>query len=86
MVLSDKEAKFIAILLDMAKDEFANHGCNDLSDELRNFFTKEEQDKLNRDMHNWNGDPEEYRRGEPLMNYDWLWMSFFAGKLRGEIR
>lgn len=83
--MTDKEKMLAGKLLEMASDEFSNHGCNDLPKELERLLTQEEWDRLNKEMHDWNGDPEEYRPGQ-VMSYDWLWMSFLGAKLRGEVK
>lgn len=81
--MTNKEKLFVAALLDLASDEFANHGCNDLSEELEALFTQEEWDAMNKEYHEWNGDPEEFIPGI-ILSYDWLWMSWMAEKLRKE--
>lgn len=82
--MTKKEKLFCAMLLDMASDEFANHCCNDLTAAMEACFTADEWDQLNREYHELNGDPEEFRKGH-ILPYDWAWMSFMAGKLRAEI-
>lgn len=79
--MTKAQLKLTAALLDLASEQFSNHGCNDLQKELVELLSQKEWDKLNQEYHNWNGDPEEYRPGT-ILNCDWAWMSFMAEKLR----
>jgi hypothetical protein len=79
--MTRKEKLLTAYLLDKASEEFSNHGCNDLSYAEKNLLSQGEWDKLNKEFHEYNGDPEEYKSGE-ILSYDWLWMKFMAYKLR----
>jgi hypothetical protein len=72
---------FTANLLEMAANQFSNNGCNDLPVALEAWFTQPEWDALNKEYHDWNGDPEEYKPGR-ILNHDCLWMDFMAKKLR----
>lgn len=85
MTLSDKEAKIVAALLDMAGDKFGDHGCNDfrLSDHVE--MTDDEKRVLDLAVHEDNGDPEEHEPDQDH-NYqsDFCLMFYFAARLRGE--
>lgn len=85
-----KEMRLAADLLELAGDQFANHGCNDFlidkdilpGDER---WATEEVIELDRQMHEDNGDPEEHNPkwiGQNKCFADWWLMKFFATKLR----
>lgn len=86
--LTKTEQALAATLLDLAADQFGNHGCNDFRldkaipdpDERRQFV---------RAMHEWNGDLEEAEEegwldGDNEWEMDWYLMNFLAARLRGE--
>jgi hypothetical protein len=78
--MNQKEKNLIANLLEMASNEFSNHGCNDYR--LKG-WTKEECRELDRKMHEWNGDPEEHCLDEDhSIQMDWCLMAYFANKIR----
>lgn len=75
--MNDFERTILARLLQMAADQFSNHGCNDFdlpdSDEAR---------ELIHAYHEWNGDPEEAdeyqaHRGKYMFT-DFVLMRYFA--------
>ena len=75
------EKKLAALLLEIAAEEFCNHGCNDF--ELKRFVPDLKQRRqLVKEYHEWNGDPEEY---DPEAKYeyfpDFALMSYLADKL-----
>ena len=79
-----KHAHLIANLLELASDEFANHGCNDhpLPDTPENRELWDEMVKENGE------DPEDYCpiTGKGMIYFqDWWLMSFFADKLRAGV-
>lgn len=39
--MKDNESNIVSKLLDMASDEFSNHGCNDLDKEIESLITAE---------------------------------------------
>jgi len=86
MPLSKQEARLASLLLDLASDEFSNHGCNDF--ELPN--TQEMVDLLNQ-IEAWNvgpgQKPEEVHVFDPsdkkLYTTDWLLMRYFSARLLG---
>ena len=82
--MTKKDYYLIADLLDMASDEFSNHGCNDFA--VENYYTKEELCELVKsfNIHNGVTDPNSDHWVEHV-DCDWLLMSFFADKLRNEI-
>lgn len=71
--------KLAGELLELAKNEFANHGCNDW--EFPNYWTIEEKQEFVKAMHDANGTPEEYDP-ERLRVPDWWVMSFLAKQLK----
>jgi len=76
----DKEKELLAKLVDLASDEFGNHGCNDVDDSFFDGWSIEERQSFVKECHIWNGDPEEY---DPdfLHLPDFAIMSFLADKL-----
>jgi hypothetical protein len=81
--MTQKEKILISILLDLASDEFATHGCNDLDDAFWAGWTKEERQELMKDFHKYNGDPENYDP-EFLHVGDSSLMGYFSKKLLRE--
>jgi len=77
-------AKLAADLLDLASDEFSNHGCNDYK--LDRLLTKAEQEAFVAFAHRWNGDPEETQDSIDHLPYfqDDFAMAVCAAFLRGE--
>lgn len=78
-----REKRFVAALLDMAGDEFSNHGCNDLQKDIVGLLDSHDKDALQLAYHVWNGDPEDYSPGR-FFEQDWIWMNYFADVLRQE--
>lgn len=83
----DEKLKAVAkVLIDRASDAFSNGSCNDF--DLSEFgFTVDEMRQLVREMHAWNGDPEEADRySDESLKWampDWLAMKFVLSKLCG---
>lgn len=76
-----EKLKFAAALLEMASEEFSNHGCNDL--DLRPYFPDLwERRTLMAQYHEENGDPEEYDPSKCTFTHDAAMMSFMAEFLR----
>ena len=79
-IMNTKEKQLAAKMLEMASDEFSNHGCNDIEDSVYEGWTLEERQQFVKEFHEWNGDPENFDK-------DWLHlgdstiMSFLAYKL-----
>lgn len=75
-----KEKILASEMLELASDQFAHHGCNDVHDSFYDGWTIEERRKFIKDFHEWNGDPEEY--DENFLHIpDFALMSFLAYKL-----
>jgi hypothetical protein len=74
-----------AKLLEMASDEFSNNGCNEMPKGIQKLLTKKQWTELDKEYHEFNGDPEEHDPKRPgIMNYDWIAMSFMKNKLLEE--
>ena len=58
--MTDKELLLAAKLLDLAQEEFSNHGCNDLPKDFLEDWALEEKKQLMKDYLELNGDPENY--------------------------
>ena len=58
--MTNKEKLLLVKFIDIAAQEFSNHGCNDVPDKFWSDFTPEEKSALVYDMHLQNGDPEEF--------------------------
>lgn len=78
--MTRKENKLASYFLELASDEFGNHGCNDVEDEVWENWTLEERQKFIKEYHEWNGDPEEYDENY-LHLPDFAIMSFLSHKL-----
>jgi len=72
----------IAKLLEMASDDFDNHGCNDLYDDFWEGVSEEEKQDLYKEYHEWNGDPEEYDPNHVDYLGDSSLMRYFSEKLK----
>jgi hypothetical protein len=82
--MTDKEKKLAAGLLKLAADTFANHGCNDIDDELLEGWTEEERQNLMRDYEMVNSHGRDYEEGDEI-HEDWIAMLALAYKLEGKI-
>jgi hypothetical protein len=78
-MMTEKERAVAAQLLEMASEEFGNHGCNDW--DFPKGWTKEEKIAFCKEYHEWNGDPEDF---DPNFLHlpDYAVMSFMADKLK----
>lgn len=89
---SKTELKFLAEILEMAKSEFSNHGCNDFpvdpTEENKQFLikmikaTSDEEDasykieKLNKPSKTF------FDKKECYFTYDWVLMLYFANRCK----
>ena len=81
--ISKKELALAAKMLELASDQFSNHGCNDVDGNVYDGWTLEERQQFVKDFHEWNGDPEEYE--ETFLHLgDSTIMSFLAAKLEAQ--
>ena len=79
---TSRDLRLAAHLLKMAGGEFSNHGCNDF--DLTPWYpSAKSRVDLDREMHEWNGDPEEHDPASADHEYgdDWLMMSLMRAKL-----
>jgi hypothetical protein len=65
--------KMASLLLEMAADEFSNHGCNDLDQDFIKAVGLTDEEKLQfvTEYYEWNGDLEEAKK------YGWIRASHF---------
>jgi hypothetical protein len=81
--LNKAERKILVELLELAVDEFSNHGCNDY--ELKR---TPENEALWLAVESW-ADPDETSTlppvGETIMTTDWLLMSYMIKRLEGRL-
>ena len=82
--MNKKEARLIAELLEMAANEFCNHGCNDVDKEVFKDWTLEEKKKLIKEFCEYNGNPNESEMYELSWLGDSTLMALFAHKLKIE--
>ena len=81
--ISKKELSLAAKMLELASDNFSNHGCNDVDENVYDGWTSEERQQFVKEFHEWNGDPEEYE--ETFLHLgDSTIMSFLAAKLEAQ--
>jgi len=80
--MTKKELLLISHLLEIASDEFGNHGCNDFK--LSDFFSEEECVKFDKEYHEWNGDPDEHDSQYARSGWfqDYAVMSYYSHKLK----
>lgn len=83
LTLSKAEMRLIAKLLEMAGDNFSNHGCNDMPQEIwdETQFPPEARASLIHEMQTWNGDEEELHPTKLIHIRDDMAMHFYAAKL-----
>ena len=81
--ISKKELALAAKMLELASDQFSNHGCNDVDENVYDGWTLEERQQFVKEFHEWNGDLEEYE--ETFLHLgDSTIMSFLAAKLEAQ--
>ncbi len=87
MMLSEEEARVLAVLLEKASDAFSNHGCNDFDVAREAGLTVEQSDALWKKLAVWNGgDANEFDdfMGS-TMHTDWMIMGYFAKRAAGKV-
>lgn len=77
--MTKQELELAANLLELASDEFSNHGCNDFR--LPDSWTQEECDEFMKSMAKWNGDLENYTPGRRT-TMDWYVMAYLSSRLK----
>ncbi len=75
-----KERVLAAKLLKLSADEFGNHGCNDVDDDMYEGWTLAERQQFVKEFHDWNGDQEEYDPRHINLP-DFCLMDYLASKL-----
>ncbi len=76
-----KELALAGRLLELASQEFSNHGCNDLSKEVWGDLTKEERQSIIMEYYLTNGEPEEADENRDDIE-DWVLMLHLANQLK----
>ena len=79
--MNKKEKILAAKMLEMASDEFSNHGCNDVEDSVYEGWTLEERKQFVKEFYEWSGYPEHFNE-QYLHIGDSTIMSFLAYKLQ----
>jgi len=79
--MNAKEKALAAKMLEMASDEFGNHGCNDVDESFWEGWTRDERIEFVKQYHEYNGDPEEFTPNH-LHLPDFAIMGFLAHKLK----
>lgn len=80
--LTDAETKVAAHLLQLASNQFANHGCNDLDLVREVGLTPEESHQLRLSVAEWAADPgAPEEEPDDHMTFDWLVMDYIAARV-----
>lgn len=85
-----QELAMAAYFLDLAADDYSNHGCNDLDEEFKAAANLSDDEKIEfvRQMYEWSGDLACRLLDGPIKatdfysQPDWFIMRFLAGRLR----
>jgi hypothetical protein len=81
-MMTKNERKLTADFLDLASDEFSNHTCNDVPDEMFKKWTLEERKEFVKNCRQFhNCDPEDYDEDD-LHVADWMILDYIADKIR----
>jgi len=73
--------KILAVnFLNLASEEFSNHGCNDVDEKYFKNWSIKERQQFVKEYYDWNGDPENYDP-EFLHLPDFCIFSFLAHKI-----
>lgn len=84
--MNDKEKILISKLLDLASDEFSNHGCNDIDEEWFKDWTKEEKYELMESYYKQNNELDLFENDSEITIGDSMLMEYFAKKFREEVK
>lgn len=81
--MTDKEKLLASKMLELASDEFSNHGCNDVEDSVYEGWTIEERRQFIKEFHQWNEHREDPIDYDPNFLHlgDSSIMAFLAYKL-----
>lgn len=81
--MTPTEKKLVARLLDVAADQFSNHGCNDFDLVKDGGLTSEESQEIQQEIHRWKNDPDA-RPPSADHHYvmDWMVMRMLAARFK----
>lgn len=77
--ITKKQLELAAKMLELASDQFSNHGCNDLEESFFDGWSLEEKEEIAKEYFEWNGDEQEGRTYSHIGDSEI--MSFLAAKL-----
>lgn len=72
-----------SFMLELAAEEFGNHGCNDIDSSFWEEMTLEERKEFVKKYHEFNGDPQDFDE-DFLELPDFAVMGFLAAIISGE--
>jgi hypothetical protein len=79
--MTENEIKLASYFLELASEEFGNHGCNDVDESVFESWSLDERRNFVKEFHEYNGDPNEY--DENFLHLpDFCIMSFLAHKIK----
>ena len=85
--MNKKEKLLTAYLLNMAADQFSNHGCNDFNMAKEQDWSLEERRDLAKRINDWNRSPEDFDPdGQYKYFMDWVLMDVMADLLKEEAK
>lgn len=76
--MRDYEIKLAAMMLNMAADEFANHGCNDFDLVKDGGLTEAQAKEFKANAERWAGDGEDEPIDDGPLTGDWIVMNYLA--------
>lgn len=79
--MTNREKILAANLLELAANEFSNHGCNDVDESVFKDWTIEERREFVKGFYKYNGDPENYDENYLHLG-DSILMDYLANKLK----
>ncbi len=84
--MDKKEKKLLSVFLKDVKEEFSNHGCNDVDIKLFKNWTMEELKEFNHKLNLYNGisDPNDDQYVKDAYSYDWWIIGYFSELLKTE--
>lgn len=82
--MTPNEKKLLFAMLEHYSDIMGNAVCNDLPREWEAMLTKEEWVALDRQFHEWNGDPENHDPNR-IMMMDFSVLYYFQRRLKEEL-
>ena len=87
--ITDTQARLLVELLELAENEFSNHGCNDF-ELFKCIPDLEKRRELIKAYHEWNGDPETFEEDTVIPKsyeyfYDYALMGYLAHKVKEQL-